>query len=164
MPTVGLPGMRSIRMDSACNPRHKVFGQRGDAAVLDAGFGLELEGGHHRAGVDLHHEPSTLNSSNFDLMRTAMSFSSAGEQHVPITFNDDRSESAIKIPTTPPAENAPFHGRQKGRMESAVEMLRKSTAAPNTFTVAAWIGAERIHFQASSHRRTGRLKALRPSN
>ena len=33
----------------------QVFGQRRDAAVLDAGFGLELERGHHRAGVDLHH-------------------------------------------------------------------------------------------------------------
>ena len=29
---------------------------------------------------------------------------------VPVTFSDDRSESAIRIPTTPPAENAPFHG------------------------------------------------------
>ncbi len=83
---------------------------------------------------------------------------------VPIRFSDDSSESAIKIPTTPPAENAPFHGRQKGRMESAVEMLRKSTTAPITFTVAAWMASERIHFQASSQSSTGRLKALRPSN
>ena len=44
---------------------------------------------------------------------------------VPVTFSDDTSESAIKMPTTPPAENAPFHGRQNGRMESAVEMLKK---------------------------------------
>jgi len=83
---------------------------------------------------------------------------------VPSTFSFDRSESAIKIPITPPAENAPFHGRHKGRMDSAVEMLRKSTTAPNTFTPAAWIARERIHFQASSHSRSGRLKALRPSN
>ena len=54
----------------------QVFGQRGDAAVLDARFRLELEGGHHRAGIDLHHEPRTLNSSNLDLMRAAVSFSS----------------------------------------------------------------------------------------
>src|SRR5579862_6325093 len=83
---------------------------------------------------------------------------------VPMTFNEDRSESAIRIPTNPPAENAPFQGRHNGRMESAVDALRKSRAAPNTLTEAAWMGWERIHFQASSHSRTGRLKALRPSN
>ena len=83
---------------------------------------------------------------------------------VPIVLSDDRSESAIRIPTTPPAENAPFQGCQKGRMESAVEMLRKSTTAPNTFTAAAWISEERIHFHASSQNKAGRLKALRPSN
>ena len=33
----------------------EVLGEVGDAAVLDAGFGLELEGGDHRAGIDLHH-------------------------------------------------------------------------------------------------------------
>ena len=33
----------------------QIFGEGGDAAVLDAGLGLELEGGDHRAGVDLHH-------------------------------------------------------------------------------------------------------------
>ena len=33
----------------------QIFGQVGDAAVFDAGFGLEFEGGDHRAGVDLHH-------------------------------------------------------------------------------------------------------------
>src|SRR5580700_4002017 len=83
---------------------------------------------------------------------------------VPITLSFDTSESAIRMPTTPPAENAPFQGRQKGLMESAVEILRKSTTEPNTFTVAASIGCERIHFHASSHSRTGRLKALSPSN
>ena len=55
MPTVGLPGMRSIRIDSACSPRQRSSREVGDAAVLDAGFGLELESGDHRAGVDLHH-------------------------------------------------------------------------------------------------------------
>ncbi len=33
----------------------EVLVERGDAAVLDAGLGLELEGGDHRAGIDLHH-------------------------------------------------------------------------------------------------------------
>ena len=33
----------------------EIFGEVGDAAVLDAGFGLEFEGGDHRAGIDLHH-------------------------------------------------------------------------------------------------------------
>ena len=33
----------------------EVFGEGGDAAVLDAGFGLEFEGRDHRAGIDLRH-------------------------------------------------------------------------------------------------------------
>ena len=33
----------------------QIFGERGDAAVLDAGLGFEFEGGDHRAGVDLHY-------------------------------------------------------------------------------------------------------------
>ena len=33
----------------------EIVAQAGDAAVLDAGFGLELEGRDHRAGIDLHH-------------------------------------------------------------------------------------------------------------
>ena len=33
----------------------QIFGQRGDAAVFDAGLGLEFESGHHRTGIDLHH-------------------------------------------------------------------------------------------------------------
>ena len=32
----------------------EIVAQAGDAAVLDAGFGLELEGRDHRAGIDLH--------------------------------------------------------------------------------------------------------------
>ena len=31
----------------------EVFGEAGDAAVLDAGFGLELVGRDHGAGIDL---------------------------------------------------------------------------------------------------------------
>ncbi len=33
----------------------EIVGEAGDAAVLDAGFGLELEGRDHGAGIDLHH-------------------------------------------------------------------------------------------------------------
>ena len=33
----------------------EVVGQAGDARVFDAGLGLELEGGDHGAGIDLHH-------------------------------------------------------------------------------------------------------------
>ena len=32
----------------------EIFSQAGDAGVLDAGFGLELVGGDHGAGIDLH--------------------------------------------------------------------------------------------------------------
>jgi hypothetical protein len=55
MPTVDLPGMRSMRMDSARHGEAEVVGEAGDARVFDAGFGAELEGGDHGAGVDLHH-------------------------------------------------------------------------------------------------------------
>ena len=55
MPTVGLPGMRSIRIDSACKPRHRSSVSVVMRVVLHAGFGLELEGGDHGSGIDLHH-------------------------------------------------------------------------------------------------------------
>ena len=32
----------------------EIVGQAGDARVFDAGFGLELVGGDHGAGIDLH--------------------------------------------------------------------------------------------------------------
>ena len=35
----------------------QVFRQADDAAVFDARFGLEFEGGDHRAGIDLRHAP-----------------------------------------------------------------------------------------------------------
>ena len=38
----------------------QVVTQAGDAAVLDAGFGLELERRDHRAGIDLHHLPADV--------------------------------------------------------------------------------------------------------
>ena len=83
---------------------------------------------------------------------------------VPIRLSEDSSESAIKIPMTPPAENEPFQGRQMGRMESAVEMLRKSAKAPMTLTLAAGMASDRIHLHARIHNSIGILKALSPSN
>ena len=53
MPTVDFPAMRSMRMLSARKREAEVVAQTGDAAVLDTGFGLELEGRDHRAGIDL---------------------------------------------------------------------------------------------------------------
>ena len=53
MPTVLLPGMRSIRMLSARKREAEIVAEADDAAVLDAGFGLEFEGGDDGAGVDL---------------------------------------------------------------------------------------------------------------
>src|ERR1700751_1182293 len=35
----------------------QIFGQAGNAAVLDARFGLEFKSGDHRAGIDLRHLP-----------------------------------------------------------------------------------------------------------
>ena len=49
--------MRSIRMLSAFSARHRSSRKVGDAAVLDSGFGLELERRDHRAGVDLRDLP-----------------------------------------------------------------------------------------------------------
>ena len=53
MPTVDLPGMRSISTDSACMARQRSSARPGDLAVLHAGVGLELEGRDHGAGMDL---------------------------------------------------------------------------------------------------------------
>jgi hypothetical protein len=47
-----LPAMRSMRMLGA-HGEAEVVGEAGDARVFDAGFGLELVGGDHGAGVDL---------------------------------------------------------------------------------------------------------------
>ena len=55
IPTVDLPGMRSIRIDSARSARQRSSARPGNPAVFDSGLGLELESGHHRAGIDLRH-------------------------------------------------------------------------------------------------------------
>src|SRR5207247_2469891 len=45
----------------------EVFGERGDAAVFDAGVRLEFEGRDHRAGVDLHHRSEYVELLEFGL-------------------------------------------------------------------------------------------------
>ena len=76
MPTVGLPGDALDQDRFGLQAEAQILGERGDAAVLDAGFRLELERGDDRAGIDLDHRAGTLNSSNLLLIRAAMSFSS----------------------------------------------------------------------------------------
>ena len=68
--------MRSIRIDSACRPRHRSSRERGDAAVLDARLRLEFEGRHHRSGIDLHHraEHVELFELRFDAHRDILQF------------------------------------------------------------------------------------------
>ncbi len=56
----------------------EVFGEAGDAAVFDAGFGLELVGGDHGAGIDLRPTwPRTSNSAHFSTSTRASSRSSS---------------------------------------------------------------------------------------
>ena len=54
MPTVDLPGMRSISTDSACIARHRSSARPVILRVLHAGVRLELEGRDDRARVNLH--------------------------------------------------------------------------------------------------------------
>ncbi len=56
MPTVDLPGMRSISTDSACIARHRSSARPVIFAVLHSGVGLELEGRDDRTGMNLHDE------------------------------------------------------------------------------------------------------------
>ncbi len=76
MPTVGLPGMRSMRIDSACKPR-----QRSSISVVMRVYLMPASGLNSKVvttgpGLICTTEPSTLNSSSFDLMRAAVSLSS----------------------------------------------------------------------------------------
>ncbi len=77
MPTVGLPGMRSIRMDSACRPRHRSSLSVVILAIFTPASGLNSNVVTTGPGLICTTLPITLNSSSFDLMRAAMSFSSA---------------------------------------------------------------------------------------
>ena len=79
----------------------EIVGEAGDAAVLDAGFGLELEGGDHGAGIDLHDLAAHVELGAFfhqhagffaqfvfadDLWAGAGIEQSAGRQLKPLTF------------------------------------------------------------------------------
>ena len=76
MPTVGLPGMRSIRMDSACSPRQRSSVRLVMRLYLMPASGLNSKVVTTGPGLICTTLPSTPNSSNLDLMRTAVSFSS----------------------------------------------------------------------------------------
>ena len=76
MPTVGLPGMRSIRMDSACRPRHRSSVRVVMRLYLMPASGLNSKVVTTGPGLICTTDPSTLNSSNFALTRMAMSLSS----------------------------------------------------------------------------------------
>ena len=68
MPTVGLPGMRSIRMDSACSPRHRSSLSVVMRLYLMPASGLNSKVVTTGPGLICTTLPSTLNSSNFDLI------------------------------------------------------------------------------------------------
>ena len=69
MPTVGLPGMRSIRIDSACRPRHRSSVSVVMRLYLMPASGLNSNVVTTGPGLICTTLPSTLNSSNLDLMR-----------------------------------------------------------------------------------------------
>ena len=77
MPTVGLPGMRSIRMDSACRPRHRSSVSVVMRLYLTPASGLNSNVVTTGPGLICTTLPCTLNSSNLDLMRAAISLSSS---------------------------------------------------------------------------------------
>ena len=76
MPTVGLPGMRSIRIDSACRPRQRSSVRFVMRLYLMPASGLNSKVVTTGPGLICTTLPSTLNSSNLALMRPAVSFSS----------------------------------------------------------------------------------------
>ena len=76
MPTVGLPGMRSMRTDSTSRPR-----QRSSVSVVMRLYLMPASGLNSNVvttgpGLICTTEPMTLNSSNLLLIAAAMSFSS----------------------------------------------------------------------------------------
>ena len=76
MPTVGLPGMRSIRIDSACRPRHRSSLSVVMREYFTPASGLNSKVVTTGPGLICTTEPCTLNSSNLDLIWAAISFSS----------------------------------------------------------------------------------------
>src|SRR5580693_1310343 len=89
IPTVGLPGMRSIRIDSACSPRHKSSESVVMRLYLMPASGLNSKVVTTGPGLIWTTLPRTLNSSNLALMRLAISFSSSESYEVRpgISFN-----------------------------------------------------------------------------
>ena len=76
IPTVGLPGIRSIKIDSACRPRHKSSVSVVMREYFTPASGLNSNVVTTGPGLICVTFPCTLNSSNFDLMRAAISFNS----------------------------------------------------------------------------------------
>ena len=76
MPIVGLPGMRSIRIDSACSPRHKSSVSVVTLLYLIPASGLNSNVVTTGPGLICTTEPRTLNSSSFALIAAAVFFSS----------------------------------------------------------------------------------------
>ena len=77
IPTVGLPGMRSMRIDSACRPRHRSSLSVVMRLYLMPASGLNSKVVTTGPGLIWTTEPKTLNSSNFARMRAAICLSSS---------------------------------------------------------------------------------------
>ena len=77
MPTVGLPGIRSMRIDSACRPRQRSSLSVVILVIFTPASGLNSKVVTTGPGLICATLPRTLNSSSFALMRTATSLSSA---------------------------------------------------------------------------------------
>ena len=76
MPTVDLPGKRSINTDSACKPRHRSSVRVVMRLYLMPASGLNSNVVTTGPGLICTTLPRTLNSSSFDLILLATSFSS----------------------------------------------------------------------------------------
>ncbi len=76
MPTVGFPGMRSIRIDSACKPRHRSSVSVVMREYFTPASGLNSKVVTTGPGLICVTLPRTLNSSNLALIASAVSFNS----------------------------------------------------------------------------------------
>jgi hypothetical protein len=76
MPTVILPGMRSIRIDSACRPRQRSSRRFVMRLYFMPASGLNSNVVTTGPGLICTTDPRTLNSSNFTLIAAATFFSS----------------------------------------------------------------------------------------
>ena len=80
MPMVGLPGMRSIRIDSACRPRQRSSVRVVIRLYFTPASGLNSKVVTTGPGLIWTTDPRTLNSSNLALMATAVSFNSCSSK------------------------------------------------------------------------------------